>query len=168
MERAVLVSGNVAKYKWRNSNPKRLCCRGPNKMASEHGAHRSSRLAPLTFWRSTVGKNIYVGNLAFSATESSISELFSEHGNVDSCRLITDRDTGRSKGFAFVEMSSMEEAQSAISSLDGREVDGRILKINEAKPRESRFGSDNGSRNSSHGEIRSDNFYSDRNSRSSF
>ena len=82
-----------------------------------------------------MGKKIYVGNLAFSATESSINELFSQHGTVDSCRLITDRDTGRSKGFGFVEMSTDEEAQKAISSLNGREVEGRALTVNEARPK---------------------------------
>lgn len=88
--------------------------------------------------RSFVGKKIFVGNLAFSATEDSISELFRQHGTVDSCRLITDRDTGRSKGFGFVEMSTNEEAASAISSLDGREVEGRPLKVNEARPKPER------------------------------
>jgi RNA recognition motif-containing protein len=87
------------------------------------------------FRRSIVGKNIYVGNLAFSATEQSINNLFSQHGTVDSCRLVTDRDTGRSKGFGFVEMSSQQEATDAISSLDGKEVDGRALKVNEARPK---------------------------------
>jgi len=104
-----------------------------------------------------VGKKIYVGNLAYSATEESINNLFSEHGTVDSCRLVSDRFTGRSKGFGFVEMSSSEEAESAISKLDGREVDGRALKVNEARPkpegfggREGRFDSSRGSRRSSY------------------
>jgi cold-inducible RNA-binding protein len=78
---------------------------------------------------------LYVGNLAFSATENSINELFSQHGTVSSCQIITDRDTGRSKGFGFVEMSTDEEAQNAISRLDGSEVDGRALKVNEARPK---------------------------------
>lgn len=85
-----------------------------------------------------MGTKLYIGNLAFSATEDSINELFSRHGSVASCQLITDRDTGRSKGFGFVEMSTAEEAQNAISSLDGREVDGRQLKVNEARPKERR------------------------------
>ncbi len=96
-------------------------------------------------------KKIFVGNLAFSSTEGSISELFSQYGSVVSCRLISDRDTGRSKGFAFVEMSSNEEADKAISSLDGREVDGRALKVNEARPKTTpSYGS------SSHGTYRDD------------
>ena len=96
-----------------------------------------------------MGKKIYVGNLAFTSTEESITNLFSQHGTVDSCRLITDRDTGRSKGFAFVEMSSSEEATSAISGLDGKEVDGRALKVNEARPKAEGFSSDrSGSRSS--------------------
>ena len=82
-----------------------------------------------------MGTKLYVGNLAFSSTEETINNLFSQHGTVDSCRFITDRDTGRSKGFGFVEMSSSEEAQEAISRLDGQEVDGRALKVNEARPK---------------------------------
>jgi RNA recognition motif-containing protein len=85
-----------------------------------------------------VGTKLYIGNLAFSATEDSITNLFSQHGSVVSCQLITDRDTGRSKGFGFVEMSTSEEAQTVISSLDGREVDGRQIKVNEARPKEDR------------------------------
>lgn len=83
-----------------------------------------------------MGKKLYVGNLAFSATEGEITELFSKFGTVDSCRIISDRDTGRSKGFGFVEMSSDEEAEKAISSLDGQELGGRALKVNEARPQE--------------------------------
>ncbi len=85
-----------------------------------------------------MGTKLYIGNLAFSATEDSITNLFSQHGSVVSCQLITDRDTGRSKGFGFVEMSTSEEAQTVISSLDGREVDGRQIKVNEARPKEDR------------------------------
>ena len=87
-----------------------------------------------------MGKKLYVGNLAFSATEASINELFSQYGTVDSCRLITDRDSGRSKGFGFVEMSTDEEAEQAISSLNGSEVDGRALTVNEARPQAPRSG----------------------------
>ncbi len=85
-----------------------------------------------------MGRKIYVGNLAFSATENSINDLFSQHGTVDSCQLIIDRETGRSKGFGFVEMSTDEEAQNAITSLNGQEVDGRSLKVNEARPQAER------------------------------
>lgn len=93
-----------------------------------------------------MGKKLYVGNLSFSATESSVSELFSQYGKVDSCRLITDRDSGRSKGFGFVEMSSDEEAEKAISSLNGRELDGRALTVNEARPQAPRSGGFGGDR----------------------
>jgi RNA recognition motif-containing protein len=93
-----------------------------------------------------VGTKLYIGNLAFSETENSISQLFSQHGSVTSCQLIIDRETGRSKGFGFVEMSTAEEAQNAISSLDGREVNGRQMKVNEARPKENRSGG--GSRSS--------------------
>lgn len=93
-----------------------------------------------------MGTKLYIGNLAFSATEDSVHKLFSEQGTVVSCQLITDRDTGRSKGFGFVEMSSAEESQNAISALDGSEVDGRQLKVNEARPKESREGRSGGFR----------------------
>jgi len=96
-----------------------------------------------------VGTKLYIGNLAFSSTEDSIKNLFSQHGSVVSCQLITDRETGRSKGFGFVEMASTEEAQNVISTLDGREVDGRQIKVNEARPKENReTRSNNGFRNS--------------------
>lgn len=87
-----------------------------------------------------MGKKIYVGNLSYSVTESSLSDLFAQHGTVDSCRLITDRDTGRSKGFAFVEMSTDEEAQGAISVLGGQDFEGRALTVSEARPQTPRSG----------------------------
>lgn len=95
-----------------------------------------------------MGKKLFVGNLAFSATEESINNLFQRHGTVDSCRLITDRDTGRSKGFAFVEMSTNDEAADAISGLDGQDFDGRALKVNEARPKPDVFSGRNDSRGS--------------------
>src|SRR5262249_33673560 len=87
-----------------------------------------------------MGKKIYVGHLAFFRTENELNDLFGQHGTVDSCRLITDRETGRSKGFAFVEMSTEEEAQGAISALSGQEFEGRALTVNEARPQEPRSG----------------------------
>lgn len=85
---------------------------------------------------------IYVGNLSFNSSEQDLQDMFSEFGTVQSVKIIEDRETGRSRGFAFVEMSSNEEAQSAISGLNGREIDGRALTINEAKPQEERGGGD--------------------------
>jgi RNA recognition motif-containing protein len=79
--------------------------------------------------------NIYVGNLTFNTSSSDLEALFSPHGTVTSAQVITDRDTGRSRGFGFVEMGSTEAAQSAISSLNGKDVDGRQLKVNLAKER---------------------------------
>ena len=79
--------------------------------------------------------NIYVGNMSYSTTEAELRALFEEHGTVDGVRVITDRDTGRPKGFAFVEMGDDTGAQAAISALNGREVDGRALNVNEARPR---------------------------------
>lgn len=78
---------------------------------------------------------LYVGNLSYSVTDSSLSELFSEYGNVKSAKVIMDRDSGRSKGFAFVEMSDQAECQKAIDALNGKDHDGRALKVNESKPR---------------------------------
>jgi RNA recognition motif-containing protein len=82
-------------------------------------------------------KNIYVGNLPFSATEEEVRELFGQYGNVESVKLISDRETGRPRGFGFVEMDS-DGADSAIEALNGFELGGRSLRVNEAKPRERR------------------------------
>jgi len=90
-------------------------------------------------------KKLYVGNLSYGATESSIRALFENHGAVESVNMITDRDTGRSKGFGFVEMTNDAEAQRAISALNGKEVDGRALTVNEARPKTDR-GSGGGGR----------------------
>ena len=81
---------------------------------------------------------LYVGNLAFQTTSQELQELFATAGTVESARVVQDRDTGRSRGFAFVEMSTKEEATSAIDQFNGKEVGGRPLKVNEAKPRENR------------------------------
>ncbi len=79
--------------------------------------------------------NIYVGNLAFSTSSSDLERLFAQYGAVTRAQVVEDRDTGRSRGFGFVEMSSSDEAQKAIDALDGTEVDGRNLKVNVAKER---------------------------------
>ena len=93
-----------------------------------------------------MGRKLYVGNLPFSATEEDISTKFSQCGTVESAKLITDRDTGRSKGFGFVEMSGDNEAAAAISALNGKEYRGRALTVNEARPREDRGGGGGGGR----------------------
>jgi RNA recognition motif-containing protein len=85
-----------------------------------------------------MSKKLYVGNLSYSITNSNLQEMFSRFGNVESANVIEDRDTGRSKGFGFVEMSTDAEAQAAISELNGKESDGRALTVNEARPREDR------------------------------
>ena len=87
---------------------------------------------------------LYVGNLAFQTTSQELQELFAQAGTVQSASVVEDRDTGRSRGFAFVEMSSKEEAGAAIEQLNGKEVGGRALKVNEAKPRENRSGGGRG------------------------
>jgi RNA recognition motif-containing protein len=84
-----------------------------------------------------LGKKLYVGNLTYSATDADLERLFAPHGQIQSAQVVMDRDTGRSKGFGFVEMSSDEEAQAAIDDLNGKEEGGRKLTVNEAKPRES-------------------------------
>ncbi len=87
-----------------------------------------------------MGRKLYVGNLPYSATEQTLHETFSQYGTVDSANMITDRDTGQSKGFGFVEMSSNSEAQKAIQELNGSTLEGRQIKVNEAKPKAPRGG----------------------------
>ncbi|HUR41209.1 MAG TPA: RNA-binding protein [Verrucomicrobiae bacterium] len=83
-----------------------------------------------------MGNKLYVGNLPYSVTDSSLQELFAPHGSVRSAKVIMDRDSGRSKGFGFVEMGSDSEAQAAIGALNGKPMDGRNLTVNEARPKE--------------------------------
>jgi len=85
-----------------------------------------------------MGKKIYVGNLAFAVTNESLTDKFAEFGIVDSAKIVIDRENGRSKGFGFVEMSTDNEAMGAIASLDGKEWEGRQLKVSEARPQERR------------------------------
>ncbi|MGD0462080.1 MAG: RNA-binding protein [Tepidisphaeraceae bacterium] len=85
-----------------------------------------------------MGKKLYVGNLSYEVDSSALEQLFTPHGTVTSAQIINDRDTGRSKGFGFVEMGSDGEAQAAIAALNGKDHGGRALTVNEAKPRESR------------------------------
>ncbi len=85
-----------------------------------------------------MGKKLYVGNLPHAVTDSELQTIFEAHGTVESAQIITDRDTGRSKGFGFVEMASDDEAEAAITAMNGTEVGGRKLTVNEARPREPR------------------------------
>jgi RNA recognition motif-containing protein len=85
-----------------------------------------------------MGRKLYVGNLPYSVTEHTLQATFSQHGTVETVNLITDRDTGQSKGFGFVEMRTDAEARTAISELNGTELEGRAMKVNEAKPQERR------------------------------
>jgi RNA recognition motif-containing protein len=85
-----------------------------------------------------LGKKLYVGNLTYGVTDGDLQNMFSPHGTVQSAQVIMDRDTGRSKGFGFVEMDTSEQAQAAIAALNGKENDGRALTVNEARPREER------------------------------
>ena len=91
-----------------------------------------------------MGSKLYVGNLSYGTTSSDLQQLFGQHGTVQSAEVIQDRDTGRSKGFGFVEMGSGEEAQAAIAALNGQQHDGRALTVNEAKPKENRSGGGGG------------------------
>ncbi|MFN4261677.1 MAG: RNA recognition motif domain-containing protein [Gemmataceae bacterium] len=93
-----------------------------------------------------MGKKLYVGNLPYTVTDSDLQQVFEPHGQVESAQVIMDRDTGRSKGFGFVEMSNDQEAQSAIQALNGQELNGRTLTVNEARPREERGGGGGGRR----------------------
>jgi RNA recognition motif-containing protein len=93
-----------------------------------------------------MNKKLYVGNLPFSVNEQSLTDMFSAFGTVESARIITDRDSGRSKGFGFVEMSSDAVAQEAINKLNGTEQEGRSITVNEARPMEPRSGGGGGSR----------------------
>ena len=90
---------------------------------------------------------LYVGNLSFNTSSEDLRDLFSQAGTVESASVVEDRDTGRSRGFGFVEMSSKEEGNAAIQQFNGKEVGGRALTVNEAKPREDRGGSRGGGRN---------------------
>ena len=87
---------------------------------------------------------LYVGNLSYDTTNSLLEQLFAEHGEVRSAQVVMDRDTGRSKGFGFVEMGSDQAAQAAINALNGKSVEGRPLTVNEARPREDRGGGGGG------------------------
>jgi RNA recognition motif-containing protein len=91
-----------------------------------------------------MGRKLYVGNLTYGVTNSTLEQMFAAHGTVESAQVIMDRDTGRSKGFGFVEMKTDQEAQAAIAAMNGKEVEGRALTVNEAKPREDRGGSRGG------------------------
>jgi RNA recognition motif-containing protein len=82
-----------------------------------------------------MGKRLYVGNLTYGTTDATLRQLFEAHGTVTSAQVIMDRDTGRSKGFGFVEMSNDDESQAAIAALNGQQVDGRALTVNEARPK---------------------------------
>jgi RNA recognition motif-containing protein len=92
-------------------------------------------------------KNIFVGNLSFGATEDAVRALFEAYGAVERVNLVTDRDTGQARGFGFVEMSVNADADRAIAELNGRELDGRALNVNEARPKPERSGGGGGGRN---------------------
>ena len=91
-----------------------------------------------------MGKKLYVGNLTYDVTDGALAQWFEAHGTVQSAQVIMDRDTGRSKGFGFVEMKTDQEAQAAIAGLSGKDHEGRALTVNEAKPREARGGGGRG------------------------
>jgi RNA recognition motif-containing protein len=91
-----------------------------------------------------LGKKLYVGNLGYGVTGNDLEKMFAAHGTVQSAQVITDRDSGRSKGFAFVEMGTEQEAQAAIGALNGKDVDGRSMTVNEARPQEPRTGGGGG------------------------
>lgn len=104
-----------------------------------HGRH-----VPVLTGKTVVGKKLYCGNLNFKVSSSDLEQMFSQYGTVESAQVISDRETGRSKGFGFVEMGSDGEAQAAIDGLNGQEHEGRNLAVNEARPREDRRGGGGG------------------------
>src|SRR5262249_14017810 len=121
--------------------------------ASPHRPHQASvpraasaRQPPSAFFRTpaAMGRKLYVGNLAYGVSSSDLQTMFEAFGTVQSAQVIMDRDTGRSKGFGCVEMGSDQEAQAAISGMNGKEFDGRALTVNEARPREDRGGGGGG------------------------
>ena len=91
-----------------------------------------------------MGRKLYVGNLSYDVTDSALEQMFAPHGAVKSAQVVMDRDTGRSKGFGFVEMTNDNEARAAIAALNGQQVEGRALTVNEARPRENRPGGGGG------------------------
>ena len=96
--------------------------------------------------KNSMSMKLYVGNLAFETTSNDLQTMFAQAGTVENVSLIEDRETGRSRGFGFVEMSTKEEGDAAVAQFNGKDVDGRTLKVNEAKPRENRGGGGGGSR----------------------
>ena len=98
-----------------------------------------------------MGKKLYVGNLTYGVTDSTLEQMFATHGTVQSAQVIMDRDTGRSKGFGFVEMKTDQEAQAAMTALNGKEVEGRALTVNEARPKTEGGGGGRGGRGGSGG-----------------
>jgi len=101
-----------------------------------------------------MSKKLYVGNLAYDVSSADLEQLFGQHGTVRSAQVITDRMTGQSKGFGFVEMESVDEANAAIAALNGKDYGGRQLTVNEAKPRESRGGGGGGGGRGGYGKRR--------------
>ncbi len=104
-------------------------------------------------------KNIFVGNLSFGATEDSVRRMFEAHGTVDRVSIVTDRDTGQARGFGFVEMSDNAQGDAAIAALNGADLDGRALNVNEARPKEDRGGGGGGGRGGGFGGPRRNNRY---------
>ena len=113
---------------------------GPSRISANVAFHASIE----TRRGNELSKKLYVGNLPFSATEADLRELFEAHGSIESINVITDRETGRPRGFAFVEMEDTESASKAMQALDGRDMGGRNLKVNEANERPPRGGGGGG------------------------
>src|SRR5262249_2822447 len=105
---------------------------------------RAGTACHVSFSEALMGRKLYVGNLGYGVSSSDLEQMFAAHGTVQSAQVIMDRDTGRSKGFGFVEMGSDQEARAAITAMNGKDVDGRQLTVNEAKPREGRGGGGRG------------------------
>jgi RNA recognition motif-containing protein len=114
----------------------------PHRSVSNTAPVRSCPFAALQIQKEVKVKNIFVGNLSFGTTENTVRSLFESYGSVDRVNIVTDRETGQARGFAFVEMGSDSEGTAAINGLNGRDVDGRTLNVNEARPKAERSGGD--------------------------
>ena len=119
-----------------------------SKLGSYHVPHAASVDSHMGKGKKIMAMKLYVGNLSFDTTSNDLQTMFAQAGTVESVALIEDRETGRSRGFGFVEMSTKEEGAAAIQQFNGKDVGGRALNVNEAKPREDRNGGGGGGRNS--------------------
>src|SRR2546427_9504137 len=140
--------GGLAMERRKRRTPTRVCLAVGIWARLQFSASPSRSLLPrphrISKRRYPMGTKLYVGGLPYSSTEQQLQELFSQHGSVTSAKIITDKYTGQSRGFGFVEMATAEEAQKAITALNGTQMNGRTITVNEARPQEKRPGGGGG------------------------